>query len=431
MSEAGDLPPCRLRVAGYLDRPDRAYLDEIRKRVAAWGMADRFEYVGELDRAGKIAFLESLDVLCLPSLIRESKGLPVLEAWAGGVPAVLPDHGAFSEMVADTGGGLLYDPQRPEAIGGGPGPHVARRGLRCGVRPACPACGPRALHVPARGRRDAGLVREDVRQAVGWDKIRGTRLRVHPSLVSPYRPTSLTAIASGPGSNRWSPSSGARSSSGPSHCGEDARSPVESARQGGRFAADTTMARGLNGGTCTLVTALRPGTAHKLLDLAEKDGLEFLLRVMLFDFRAGLPLNSSADWASSTSRRKARYQASASLATRRPVSPCRTQVGVDLDVGIDAGDAASPILAELGVRLRTMKDIVGQGGQADLETGRREAAEKAVVVVDHGVMPHGGQVGRRRGPQKCASTRGPSSSINRRKAGRKICPSESSSRLVA
>jgi glycosyltransferase involved in cell wall biosynthesis len=116
MSEAGSVPPYRLRVAGYLDRPDRVYLDDIQKRVRAWGMADRFEYVGELDRAGKIAFLQSLDVLCLSSVIRESKGLPVLEAWASGVPAVLPDHGAFSEMVADTGGGLLYDPKRPEAL---------------------------------------------------------------------------------------------------------------------------------------------------------------------------------------------------------------------------------------------------------------------------------------------------------------------------
>ncbi len=116
MSNATDLPPHRLRVAGYLDRPDRAYLDEIRQRVAAWGMADRFEYVGELDLPGKIAFLNSIDVLCLPSLIRESKGLPVLEAWASGVPVVLPDHGAFSEMVADTRGGLLYDPQRPGAL---------------------------------------------------------------------------------------------------------------------------------------------------------------------------------------------------------------------------------------------------------------------------------------------------------------------------
>ena len=70
-------------------------------------------------------------------------------------------------------------------------------------------------------------------------------------------------------------------------------------------------------------------------------------------------------------------------------------IGVDLDIGIDAGDAARPILAELGVRLGAMKDIVGQGGQADLEPGRREAAEKTVVVVHHGVMPHRGQFGRR------------------------------------
>ncbi len=116
MRETGNLPPYRLRVAGYLDRPDRAYLDELQKRLAAWGMADRYEYVGELDRPGKIAFLQSLDVLCLPSLIRESKGLPVLEAWACGVPAVLPDQGAFTEMIADTSGGLLYDPQHPEAL---------------------------------------------------------------------------------------------------------------------------------------------------------------------------------------------------------------------------------------------------------------------------------------------------------------------------
>jgi glycosyltransferase involved in cell wall biosynthesis len=116
MDEAGKGPPCRLRVAGYLDRSDRAYLDEIRKRVAAGKMADRFEYVGELDRPGKIAFLQSLDLFCLPSIVPQSKGLPVLEAWAGGVPAVLPDHGAYSEMVADTHGGLLYNPRRPEAL---------------------------------------------------------------------------------------------------------------------------------------------------------------------------------------------------------------------------------------------------------------------------------------------------------------------------
>jgi glycosyltransferase involved in cell wall biosynthesis len=41
---------------------------------------------------------------------RESKGISLLEAWAAGVPAVLPAHGAFPEMSADTGGALLYGP---------------------------------------------------------------------------------------------------------------------------------------------------------------------------------------------------------------------------------------------------------------------------------------------------------------------------------
>ncbi len=110
--ETPGAPSCRLRVAGYLDRADRGYLRDVQLQAATNGLADRFEYVGELDRVGKLAFLQSLDVICLPSTLRESKGLPALEAWACGVPAVLPDYGAFSELVTHTGGGLVYDPQQ-------------------------------------------------------------------------------------------------------------------------------------------------------------------------------------------------------------------------------------------------------------------------------------------------------------------------------
>src|SRR5262249_3697621 len=40
----------------------------------------------------------------------ESKGIPALEAMANAIPAVLPDHGSFPEMIADTNGGLLHRP---------------------------------------------------------------------------------------------------------------------------------------------------------------------------------------------------------------------------------------------------------------------------------------------------------------------------------
>ncbi|NQT13087.1 MAG: glycosyltransferase family 4 protein [Planctomycetes bacterium] len=111
-----DLPPIRLLAAGYIDDADRTYLDEIESQLADRGLADRFQYVGELDRAGKIEFLQSLSVMSVPTVLPEAKGLPVLEAWANAVPAVLPDHGTFPELVQQTGGGLLCEPNNPAAL---------------------------------------------------------------------------------------------------------------------------------------------------------------------------------------------------------------------------------------------------------------------------------------------------------------------------
>jgi glycosyltransferase involved in cell wall biosynthesis len=110
------LPPLRLVAAGYLADGDRGYLAGIAGRLAERGLAARFEYRGCLGRAEKIALLQSLDVMSMPTVWPESKGLPVLEAWANGVPVVVPAHGAFTELVADTGGGLLFAPQDPRAL---------------------------------------------------------------------------------------------------------------------------------------------------------------------------------------------------------------------------------------------------------------------------------------------------------------------------
>lgn len=99
-----------IRAAGYLGKADEPYLRKLEQRAAAGKLAGRFEYVGELDRTEKIEFLRSLSVFALPTVYRESKGLSVLEAWANGIPTLLPNHGSFAEMVADTQGGLLHEP---------------------------------------------------------------------------------------------------------------------------------------------------------------------------------------------------------------------------------------------------------------------------------------------------------------------------------
>jgi glycosyltransferase involved in cell wall biosynthesis len=110
LAERSDVPPFVLHAAGYLGEGDRPYLKDLQSRAAAGKLAGRFRYLGELDRAQKIVFLQSLDVMSVPTVYRESKGLPALEAMANAVPVVLPDHGSFTEMIADTGGGLLCRP---------------------------------------------------------------------------------------------------------------------------------------------------------------------------------------------------------------------------------------------------------------------------------------------------------------------------------
>ena len=102
-------PQVRLRAGGYLGKRDTAYFQEILNRTKDLGTA--FEYIGSpQSRVEKVDFLKSLDVLSVPTVYREPKGLYVLEALANGVPVVQPRHGAFPEMIETTGGGLLVQP---------------------------------------------------------------------------------------------------------------------------------------------------------------------------------------------------------------------------------------------------------------------------------------------------------------------------------
>lgn len=110
LARRSDVPAFELHAAGYLGKGDKAYLDRLHNRASQGPLVGRFTYHGELDRSRKIEFLQSLDVFSTPTVYRESKGLPALEALANGVPIVVPRHGAFPEIVAATGGGKLCEP---------------------------------------------------------------------------------------------------------------------------------------------------------------------------------------------------------------------------------------------------------------------------------------------------------------------------------
>jgi glycosyltransferase involved in cell wall biosynthesis len=108
--------PARLDVAGYMAPGQKAYIDSAREVLARAGLQDEMTYRGEIDRAGKRAFLRELDVLSVPATYDEPKGMFLLEAMASGVPVVQPRRGAFIEVIERTGGGLLVNPDDPDAL---------------------------------------------------------------------------------------------------------------------------------------------------------------------------------------------------------------------------------------------------------------------------------------------------------------------------
>jgi glycosyltransferase involved in cell wall biosynthesis len=113
MQQQPGAPVARLRVSGWLGANNQDYFEDVRRTLAVAGLGDRFEYSASPDHASKVRFLQSVDVLSVPTVYREPKGLYVLEALANGVPVVQPRHGSFPELVEATGGGLLVEPNDP------------------------------------------------------------------------------------------------------------------------------------------------------------------------------------------------------------------------------------------------------------------------------------------------------------------------------
>ncbi|MBM3882047.1 MAG: glycosyltransferase family 4 protein [Verrucomicrobia bacterium] len=116
LKSRGRVPGVRLKVGGSCGPADEPFVAALRQRLRARQALDDVEFHPNLDRTEKIAFLKSLSLFSVPALYGEAFGLYLLEAMAAGVPVVQPRHAAFPELVADTGGGVLYDPDQPAGL---------------------------------------------------------------------------------------------------------------------------------------------------------------------------------------------------------------------------------------------------------------------------------------------------------------------------
>jgi len=109
------LPDAKLKLGGFMPAQHQDYFNG--------ALAPLNAYQSDIDHIGspatfaeKVEFYKSVDVLSVPTEFLEPKGIYVLEAMANGVPVVQPAHGAFPEVIARTGGGILTSPRTPRDL---------------------------------------------------------------------------------------------------------------------------------------------------------------------------------------------------------------------------------------------------------------------------------------------------------------------------
>ena len=104
-------------IAGFLPELHRTRFEKRLHAVQQLAGEGRIRWEGSpANRDQKFRILRSFDWLCVPTEYHEPKGLYVLEAALAGVPALLPNHGAFPERVADLESGILFEPGSRKAL---------------------------------------------------------------------------------------------------------------------------------------------------------------------------------------------------------------------------------------------------------------------------------------------------------------------------
>lgn len=118
----------RVIVAGDTGK-DPAYVEDLRARIAAAGLASRVRLTGRLDAAALEECWREADVFVLPSRM-EGYGMVVAEAMQRGLPVIASAAGALPEIVVSERTGLLVAPGSPEALAAALDRLVGDAGLR-------------------------------------------------------------------------------------------------------------------------------------------------------------------------------------------------------------------------------------------------------------------------------------------------------------
>ena len=106
----------KLKYTGGYTNDYKKIISEINSKAKLQNIENDIEFFEDLSYEGKRNFLDSISLFCVPSRRKEAFGMHILEAFAAEVPVVMPEIGAYPELIEKSKAGLCYNPEDVSAL---------------------------------------------------------------------------------------------------------------------------------------------------------------------------------------------------------------------------------------------------------------------------------------------------------------------------
>jgi len=116
LKKESGLKGLRLRATGGVTPADTAFVDRIQQRLREAGVVESADIRREFDAAPDASFYGGLTVMSAPARDGEAFGMHIVESMSRGIPVVQPAITAYPEIIGESGGGLLYEPEEKDGL---------------------------------------------------------------------------------------------------------------------------------------------------------------------------------------------------------------------------------------------------------------------------------------------------------------------------
>lgn len=110
------LKNAKLKITGGKTKADTGFIKKIKKTLADLDILKDAEFIPDFNERTRADFLTSISVLSVPEKKPVAYGLYALESMASAVPIIQPATGVFNELIEITRGGVLFQPNTPQAL---------------------------------------------------------------------------------------------------------------------------------------------------------------------------------------------------------------------------------------------------------------------------------------------------------------------------